>query len=507
MSNIKSNMFIALTKKIIWWCSGVNISLLSELRSEWQKFYAIGLSVILSGIVTTLSFIAAAETIFNNIYLSAILGVLFGGTNLMFDKFIISAFSVQKKTIKNPIFIFLRILLAVVTSIIATSSIQLIIYKNIIEERLRLLELGLTLLNKFTAFHELQNSDANIAILSGLIFIFFLVLEIIPFFAISLSPNGLYESALEFNDNLEKDKILKSLMLEREKFESNDNLEREKIQQNVILEREKLDRIYSFEREKFISDQDFLRQKNYLYEQQELQVIKENNQRLIRKTDELSQIPFGGLEFYIDYKMLPLGDINSLFASINNIYIAIYKIKDLNSNAPVSKLGYYNFEEILKSHPEDVLSVHSIETGNSITFKISTGWKPNIELIKGDFIISLPKGSVALLILGYLIIKIFDYSISNYKQLLEIQKLEKENKVLDNKLFNEQLDLFNSELELSSHEIKDNFQQDLFRFYELTKGNANFIQTKIIQDKMIIDKMEKGKLTVDRDMKDRLMQK
>ena len=189
--------------------------------------------------------------------------------------------------------------------------------------------------------------------------------------------------------------------------------------------------------------------------------------------------------------------MNSLFATLNNIYSAVYQIESFNKNTILSKQPFYNINEILKSHPEDVLSIHSIETGNSVTFKISTGWKPNVELIKGDFIITLPKGSLALLITGYLITNIFDYGISNYKQILEVQKLEKENKILENQLFKEQLSLFNSKLKDSSDEVKEKFQFELFKFYELTLANSNFIETKITQDTLIMEKMEQGKLIIE----------
>ena len=135
----------------------------------------------------------------------------------------------------------------------------------------------------------------------------------------------------------------------------------------------------------------------------------------IQKREDLKRMPFGGFELYIDYKRLQVNDVNILLGSLNSLYNAIYKIQTSN---------YNNFigEEIFKSYPEDTFLIHSIETGNSITFKVTTGWKPKLEVIESDFVISLPKGAVTLLLTGYLVTKIFDYGISSYKGILEIEK-------------------------------------------------------------------------------------
>jgi hypothetical protein len=184
------------------------------------------------------------------------------------------------------------------------------------------------------------------------------------------------------------------------------------------------------------------------------------------------------------------------------LYNAIYRIENFNTKKSlISPRSGYNLEDVFRSHPEDILHIHSIETGNSITFKISTGWKPKVELIKGDFVISLPKGSLALLLTGFLITTVFDYSVSGYKEILEIQKLKKENKILDNQLLKEQLDIFNSKLKDSTPEMQDQFQDELFKFYRLTLANSNFTEVKITQDTLIMEKMQNGNLSIEGDEK------
>ncbi len=93
--------------------------------------------------------------------------------------------------------------------------------------------------------------------------------------------------------------------------------------------------------------------------------------------------------------------------------------------------------------------------------------------------------------------KIFDYVISNYKQILEIQKIEIEKKILYIELFNKELKSFNSKLELSTNKVQESSQMDHSNFYKLTLLNKKVIHTKIIQDTLIFDKLAKGKLTTE----------
>lgn len=203
-----------------------------------------------------------------------------------------------------------------------------------------------------------------------------------------------------------------------------------------------------------------------------------------QKRENLKRMPFGGFELYIDYKRLQVNDVNLLLGSLSGLYNAIYKIQSSSNNKFVN-------EEIFKSYPEDTFLIHSIETGNSITIKVTTGWKPKLEVIESDLVISLPKGAVALLLTGYLISKIFDYGISNYKEILEIEKMRMENKILENELKS-----FDSKLDESDPHLKETFYYEIHNFYNLTISNTNYNQLKLIQDTAITKKMEKEELII-----------
>jgi hypothetical protein len=455
MSDFNANTSIRPTQRFLWWCAGANISLLSKCKSDWQKFYTIGLSVILSSISGAISFATVGAIILNNIYFSQALGILWGAIIFNLNRYVSSIFPAQESLSKNLLFIFPRILFAIIISFVISFPMQIFLFKVAIEQNLLIKKLDPmhNFLDKVTALNELRGSNTSVSIIFWLVTISFLTIEMMPILVIWLSPRGAYEKLLAFNENFERQQVEDSKRIEQQKLELSDYFEQ---------------------------------QQNELYERERLEILNDAKEKRLRRRSELSAIPFGGLEFYIDYKSLPLNEINSLFETINNIYNLVYRIEGANESAMLLR----------RSCPEDVLSIHSIETGNSITFKISTGWKPNVELIKGDFIISLPKGSLALLITGHLIAKMFDYGISTYRQILEIQKLEKETEALDDQLLRRQLNSFDSKLESSSDELKEEFQIELFKLYDITLANSNFIQTKITQDALIIKKMKQGQLTI-----------
>lgn len=236
------------------------------------------------------------------------------------------------------------------------------------------------------------------------------------------------------------------------------------------------------------------REINYLQNQAKISRYISVSEELSSGKKKKEEIPLEGFEFYIDYKSLTLSDLNQLFSTINDLYASVFAIENFSEMyeiVPFSEM--YRFEEYLRSHPEDTLLIHSIETGNSITFKLTTGWKPKVDLIDGDFVISLPKGSIALLITGFIITKVFDYGISSYKGILEIEKLQKEIKVMDNKALEEEMEAFNKKVENAPRDMQESFNRDLMRFYGMTLGNSNFAKTAITPDSTILQKLESGK--------------
>ncbi|MEL6811727.1 MAG: hypothetical protein AAFP76_10370, partial [Bacteroidota bacterium] len=121
------------------------------------------------------------------------------------------------------------------------------------------------------------------------------------------------------------------------------------------------------------------------------------------------------------YSRLQLAQLGEIVTSYNRIYEIVTEIGrdevDLDSR---------NVFE----YPEDVLEIEAIQTGNSITFKLKTGWRPSIDIKKGDFEVSIPKAYVNLLFVGYIVTNAISYGLDTYKGWIEIDKIELENEKL-----------------------------------------------------------------------------
>jgi hypothetical protein len=440
-------MTITLLRNFFWWCSGVNIGILSKFESDWNRYTNLGAISFISSLSSTLSTILLCSY-FANPFVSILIGVILGATVLSLNRLLLISSSDKKRYI----IVIAKFALAIVVTFLAVLAISLTMFKNEINEFLKLkgTSLGDSFAARIAALSEIIKSHAFSRTTFWVLAIFLLLIEFNPVMARMLMRKGSYEIGLEMHRVTELQKREISTKSEIEEF---------------TLELEKK----------------------------------------IEKKKELGMFPFGGVEVYIDYKRLLFSDINSIFDTIGNLYSAIYIIERTQVENVSHKENSFD-TTIFKTHPEDALYFHSIETGNSITFKVTTGWKPRVELLKGDFVIYLPKGGLSLLIFGFIASKIFDFGVSNLKEALEIKQIKKENRKLDieteilkNQLLKEQIGLFKSAFESAPIGIREKLQKEYFKLYELTIGNENLRHTRLIFDDKIFEKLKKGELMLRED--------
>jgi Domain of unknown function (DUF4407) len=199
----KSSLFAGI-KKFLWWCSGVNVQLLSEIESEWQKYYAIGLTILSSSIIGALSMGIAGNLIFTNIFLSVAFGVLWGLMILFINKSFVLTYRTNTRKRKLGLFLIRAFLSLIITFTIAYP-IQILLFRQAINERLLSTGKVLTngLLSKIDAFQELKNENITIAIFSWLLTILILLIELMPMVLTWLSSNSIYETSLRLNEDRE----------------------------------------------------------------------------------------------------------------------------------------------------------------------------------------------------------------------------------------------------------------------------------------------------------------
>ena len=175
--------------------------------------------------------------------------------------------------------------------------------------------------------------------------------------------------------------------------------------------------------------------------------------RASRTADESQSI----IEFHLGYRVLRPSDLAGILTCVERIYRDIYAILDLpeesvralfEGEVDLDRL-WFETERHIRSRAIDSLRIDHIATGNSITFRVGTGWRPSAAFEKEGLVVTLPKGAAALLASGLMITGTVNYGAASVNEVLnavktwkEIQKIELEIEKIENAppLLKEQLE-------------------------------------------------------------------
>ena len=121
-------------QRFFWWCAGANISLLEQCRSDWHKFTAIGVFVLLVGLLATVSgTFFLTESLGVPLYLAVFGGAFWGVLILSVDRVMLAFFQKGKGEWKRAI---PRILLSVFISLVINDPLLLRFFKGEIDAKL-----------------------------------------------------------------------------------------------------------------------------------------------------------------------------------------------------------------------------------------------------------------------------------------------------------------------------------------------------------------------------------
>lgn len=125
-----------LFQKFLMICSGANLHILKKTPSEWNKYSGIGGIVLFTGVFAGVSAGYATFTVFDDIYLSAFAGTIWGLMIFNLDRYIVS--SIKKTTSwKNQLLMTLpRLVLAAFLGIIISKPLELKIFEKEINKQL-----------------------------------------------------------------------------------------------------------------------------------------------------------------------------------------------------------------------------------------------------------------------------------------------------------------------------------------------------------------------------------
>ncbi len=127
-------------KHFFWLCSGVHIPLLKKCEVESSKYVGIGATIFFTGIFAALAAAYALFTVFDNIWIASILGMLWGLMIFNLDRYIVSSMRKEGNSLREFKTALPRIILAVLISIVIVKPLELKLFEKEIKSELIIME-------------------------------------------------------------------------------------------------------------------------------------------------------------------------------------------------------------------------------------------------------------------------------------------------------------------------------------------------------------------------------
>lgn len=127
-------------KTFFWICSGAHVATLEKCPSESSKYVGIGATIFFTGVFAALAAGYALFTVFDNIWIASVFGLVWGLMIFNLDRYIVSSMRKSgnfSKEIKTAI---PRIILAVLISIVIAKPLEMKIFEKEIGGELAIME-------------------------------------------------------------------------------------------------------------------------------------------------------------------------------------------------------------------------------------------------------------------------------------------------------------------------------------------------------------------------------
>ncbi|MFY0690222.1 MAG: DUF4407 domain-containing protein [Cyclobacteriaceae bacterium] len=127
-------------KEFFWLCAGANRDILNNCPSEASKYVGIGATVFFTGIFAALAGGYALYTVFDNYWIAAAAGLVWGGMIFNLDRFIVSSMR-KSGNVRREFFMALpRLILAVIISVVIAKPLELKVFDKEINAELSLMQ-------------------------------------------------------------------------------------------------------------------------------------------------------------------------------------------------------------------------------------------------------------------------------------------------------------------------------------------------------------------------------
>ena len=126
-------------KEFFWLCAGANKSILSNCPSESSKYVGIGATIFFTGIFATLAGGYALYTVFDNYWIAAFFGLVWGLMIFNLDRFIVSSMRKNGEIRKEFLTAIPRLILAIIISVVIAKPLELKVFEKEVDSEIALM--------------------------------------------------------------------------------------------------------------------------------------------------------------------------------------------------------------------------------------------------------------------------------------------------------------------------------------------------------------------------------
>lgn len=155
-------------KEFFLWCAGVDRSILQDCPSDENKYFGIGGTVFFTGVLAFFSSSYAIYTVFDNYFLAALFGLIWGVMIFNLDRYIVSSMKSQGSWWRDFFTAFPRLLMAVLLALVISKPLELKIFEKEINAELITMEQEVykeqedTIKARFTSQIEAYQKDIDV---------------------------------------------------------------------------------------------------------------------------------------------------------------------------------------------------------------------------------------------------------------------------------------------------------------------------------------------------------
>lgn len=158
--NQNNNQLLSPIYRFFCWCSGARLYILKNCPSEFNKYFGIGAVVLMTGVMAAISGGYALHTVFENINVSIVFGIIWGALIFFIDWFIVASLKKENKFHKEFLAVIPRLILAVFLSLIISKPLELRLFKNEIDQEIATMQRDRALNYKNMVFKEFDQIEA-----------------------------------------------------------------------------------------------------------------------------------------------------------------------------------------------------------------------------------------------------------------------------------------------------------------------------------------------------------